>query len=182
MCFDVMQQRGSIARTVSSNICDRIDPCSLAAMQGASCRWAAAARRSALASEKVAFAQVLWRSTGGGDVHDRRHDRECDLYSGAVSVIVVGGNRCFHWSIMGKQEQGSGDSMIFAMLFCEALTIEAPLALTSLKNKAPAKRCVCLVCCGKPAKGLVGHEAHAIHMARGTSVVEDCCRIRTARA
>ena len=39
-------------------------------MQDASRRWAAAAMRGALAAETVAFAQVLWRSHGGGDVHD----------------------------------------------------------------------------------------------------------------
>ena len=36
MCFDVMQQRGGIASAVSPDICDPIDPCSFATMQGAS--------------------------------------------------------------------------------------------------------------------------------------------------
>ena len=36
MCFDVMQQREGIASAVSHDICDPIDPCSFATMQGAS--------------------------------------------------------------------------------------------------------------------------------------------------
>ena len=48
-----MRQRGGVASAVSPDICDQIDPCSLAAMQGASRRWAAAARRGAVASERL---------------------------------------------------------------------------------------------------------------------------------
>ena len=63
-------REGEGCKRIFSDICDLIDPCSLAATQGASRRWAAAAMRGALATEKVAFAQVL--SHGGGDVHDLR--------------------------------------------------------------------------------------------------------------
>ena len=165
-CCDIMQQRGSIASTVSPTFATRF--ISLSALQGVPRRWAAAAKRGALASESL-----LWRKRCGEAMVEEMcmifekatllrkgfycaHDRECVLYSGAESVIAVGENRCLDWPFMGKQ---GVFFFFFAKLFYKGshdrgsvgLGLLASTSLQTDRQRSEIHRT---------------REAHAIHTAR----------------
>ena len=95
------------------------------------------------------------------------HDRECDLYSGAASVVAVG-DGCLDWSIigkhMGKPEQWSGhvmESMVFAKLFCNSSHDRGSLGASDATHFPPEQNAnearFWLVCCGNPAKAFIEH-------------------------